>query len=97
MGSGIHKKTIRNIAKILDLLREGGPMHIRGISKALDLNPFIVSNIIDHYLDFFIDVRNIDQFGFRVKLISLKPGKEETSLEDVLKYVKLKRKIKGGN
>ncbi|MFH1473758.1 MAG: hypothetical protein ABIE55_02590 [Candidatus Aenigmatarchaeota archaeon] len=70
-------------------------MHIRGIAKALELNPFIVTNIIDHYLDFFIEVRNIDQFGFRVKLINLKPGKEETTLEDVLKYIKVKRKIKG--
>jgi hypothetical protein len=95
MGSGIHKKTVKNIAKILDLLRERGPMHIRGIAKALELNPFTVSNIIDHYLDFFIEVRSIDQFGFRVKLINLKPGKEETTLEDVLKYVKVKRKIKG--
>jgi len=94
MGSGIHKKTIKNIAKILELLRERGPMHIRGISKALDMNPFTVSNIIDRYLDFFIEVNNIDQFGFRVKLINLKPGKENTSLEDVLKYIKLKKKIR---
>ena len=95
MGSGIHKKTVKNIAEILELLRERGPMHIRGIAKALELNPFIVSNILDHYLDFFIEIRNIDQFGFRVKLINLKPGKEDTTLEDVLKYVKVKRKIKG--
>jgi hypothetical protein len=95
MGSGIHKKTVKNISRILDLLKERGEMHIRGISKALDLNPFIVSNIIDHYLDFFIEIRNIDQFGFRIKLIRLKSGKEETNIEDVLKYVKLKRKIKG--
>ena len=95
MGSGIHKKTIKNIAKILDLLRERSPMHIRGISKTLGLNPFTVSNILDHYLDFFIEIRNIDQFGFRVKLINLKPGKEETTIEDVLKYIKIKRKIKG--
>jgi len=94
MGSGIHKKTIKNISRILVLLRERGPMHIRGIAKALELNPFTVSNILDHYLDFFIEIRNIDQFGFRVKLIDLKPGKEETTLEDVLKYIKIKKRIK---
>ena len=95
MGQGIHKKTVKNIARMLVLLRERGPMHIRGIAKALNLNPFTVTNILDHYLDFFIEVRSIDQFGFRVKLINLKPGKEDTTLEDVLKYVKVKRKIKG--
>ena len=94
MGSGIHKKTIENIARILELLKQTSPIHIRGIAKALDLNPFTVSNIINHYLDFFVDIRGIDQFGFRVKLISLKPSKEDTSLEDVLKYIKIKKRIR---
>ena len=91
MGSGIHKKTVKNIAKILDLLRENGELHIRGISKALGLNPFIVSNIINNHLDFFVDSRIIDQFGIRLRLVSLKPGKEETTVEDVLKYIKVKK------
>jgi len=94
MGSGIHKKTIKNISRILDLLKERGEMHIRGISKALNLNPFTVSNIIDHYLDFFVEVRSINQFGFRLKLIRLKPGKEETTIEDILKYMEIKKRIK---
>jgi len=95
MGSGIHKKTINNIARILDLLRESGELHIRGISNALNLNPFIVSNIINNHLDFFVDARAIDQFGIRLKLVRLKPGKEGTTIEDVLKYIKVKRNIKG--
>ena len=94
MGSGIHKTTIKNIDNILKLLKEVGEIHIRGISKALDLNPFVVSNIIDKYLYYFVDIRSVDQFGFRIKLIKLKPGMENTGLEDVLKYVKLKKKIK---
>jgi len=94
MGSGIHKTTIRNIDNILKLLKEVGEIHIRGIYKALNLNPFIVSNIIKNYLDYFVEIRNIDQFGFRIKLIKLKPGMENTSLEDILKYIKLKKKIK---
>ena len=94
MGSGIHKKTIKNIANILDLLRENGELHIRGISKALDLNPFVVTNIINSHLDFFVDSRTINQFGIRLRLVSLKPGKEATTIEDVLKYIKVKKRIR---
>jgi hypothetical protein len=94
MGSGIHKTTIKNIDNILKLLKEVGEIHVRGISKTLNLNPFVVSNIIENYLDYFVEIRNIDQFGFRIKLIRLKSGMENTNLEDVLKYVKLKKKIK---
>lgn len=84
-----------NIAKILDLLKENGELHIRGISKALDLNPFIVSNIVNNYLDFFVNSRSIDQFGIRLRLIGLKPGKENTTVEDVLKYIQVKKRIRG--
>ena len=94
MGSGIHKTTIKNIAKILGLLKQNQAMHIRGISKALALNPFLVSNIINKYLDYFLDIKDIDQFGFRVKLVSLKEGMENTTVEDVLKYIEIRRKIK---
>jgi len=94
MGSGIHKTTIKNIDNILKLLKAVGEIHVRGISKNLNLNPFVVSNIIENYLDYFVEIRNIDQFGFRIKLIRLKPGMENTNLEDVLKYVKLKKKIR---
>lgn len=94
MGSGIHKTTIKNIDMILKLLKEVGEIHIRGISKALNMNPFVVSNIVDKYLHYFVDIRSIEQFGFRIKLIQLKAGMENTSLEDVIKYINLKRKIK---
>lgn len=95
MGQGIHKKTITNITKILELLRENGEMHIRGISKALDLNPFIVTNIVNNHIDFFVNSRTIDQFGIRLRLIGLKEGKEETTVEDVLRYVRVKSRIRG--
>lgn len=94
MGSGIHKTTIRNIARILDLLKKNETIHIRGISKALGLNPFVVSNIVNKYLEFFLDIKSIDQFGFRVKLLSLKQGKKNTTVEDVLKYVDVKRRVR---
>jgi hypothetical protein len=94
MGSGIHKTTIKNINDILNLLKEGGEIHVRGISKTLNLNPFVVSNIIDKYLSYYLEIKNIDQYGFKIKLLRLKPGMENTSVEDVLKYVKLKKKIR---
>ena len=94
MGSGIHKTTIKNIAKILEVLRKHDTIHLRGICKVLDLNPFIVSNIIDKYLDYFVDIRGIDQFGFRVKMISLKRDKLDTTVEDVINYIEIKRKIR---
>jgi len=94
MGSGIHKTTIKNIESILILLKEVGEIHIRGISKALNINPFIVSNIVDKYLSYFVDIEDIEQFGFRVKLIKFKPGKENTTLKDVLRYAKLRNKVK---
>ena len=95
MGSGIHKTTKINIARILELLKQNETMHIRGISRALELNPFIVSNIINKYLDYFLDIREIDQFGFRVKMISLKEDKKNTTLDDVLKYVQVRRRVRG--
>lgn len=94
MGSGIHKTTIKNIANILNLLRQNDTIHIRGICRALDLNPFVVSNIIDKYLDYFVDIRGVDQFGFRVKLISLKRDKKDTTVEDVVKYIEIKKRIR---
>jgi len=94
MGSGIHKTTVKNIYDVLNLLREVSEIHIRGISKSLNLNPFIVSNIIEKYLNYFVEKKEINQFGIRVTLIRFKPGRENTTVEEVLKYAKLKKKIK---
>jgi hypothetical protein len=91
----INSRTLQNIANILELLRTREQLHLRGISKALNINQGIVSRIVDNYLDFFVDIRSIDQFGFRAKLIRLKEGKEATTIEDILKYLKVKEQIKG--
>lgn len=93
----VHKKTLKHISDILDLLRVGGQMHLRGMAKALNLNPFLVSNIIDNYLEPFIDIKTINEFGFKAKLISLKAGKENTTLNEVLRYLKVKKQIKSNN
>lgn len=93
--SNIQENTEKNIVKILEFLKSlDTEIHLRGISKALNMNPFTVSYIIDNYLGIFIDVRNIDQYGFRAKLIKLKPGKENTSIRDVLNYINVKNQIR---
>ena len=94
MGSGIHKNTLKNINSILNLLREVGQIHIRGISKNLKLNPFVVSHIIEKYLNYFVETRDFEEFGFKAKLVRFKPGMENTTLEEVLKYYNLKKKIR---
>ena len=94
MGSGVHIKTKENIIKILSLLRSSGEMHIRGISRSLELNPATVSTIVDTYLSDFVDTRKIELYGFHAKLVSLKEGKEATSLNDVLKHHRIRKNIK---
>jgi len=95
MGSGVHIKTKENIIKILELLRNiQGDIHIRGIARHLNVNPATVSNIIDRYLGEFVDIRQIDMYGFRAKLIKLQEGKEEATLNDVLKHHRIRKAIK---
>ena len=81
--------------KILDLLRSlDGPIHLRGIVRRTKLNPFIVSYILDNYLNPFIETRTIEQFGFKAKLIQIKEGKENTTLADVMRYLEVRKQIK---
>jgi hypothetical protein len=94
MGSGMHKNTLKNIDAILNLLREVGQIHLRGISRNLSLNPFIVSHIIEKYLDYFVETRDIEEFGFKAKLVRFRTGMENSTVDDVLKYVNLKKKIR---
>ena len=94
MGSGIHAKTKMNIIKILNLLRENGEMHLRGISTVLEINSGTVFNIIETYLNDFVEVRYFEYAGFRAKLIKLKEGKEMTTLNGVLKHYRVRKVIK---
>ena len=83
------------IAAILNLLKTEGEMHIRGIAKRLNFkSPFTVTHILENYLDLFVDVREVELYGFKAKLARMKPGKESTSIGDVIKYIELKRRIK---
>jgi len=92
----ISEKTKIEIAKILELLRSVGQIHIRGIARALKIHPRTVDRIVQNYLDIFVDVKKIEQFGFKATLVSLKDGKENTQLNDILKYLELKKMIKLG-
>jgi hypothetical protein len=91
----ISQKTLKRIQQILDLLRNVDQLHIRGIARFINCHHVSVSRILDNYLDNVINVHEIDQFGIRAKLISLKPTHKETTLEDVLHYIETKRRIKG--
>lgn len=91
----LNEKTLRHIDDILDLLKTRGQIHLRGIARALNINQGLVSRIVERYLDFFIEVNSIEQFGFRAKLIRLKEGKENTTIIDVIRYLKVKEQIKG--
>lgn len=91
----IQPQTMRNIQEIINLLKQVGKIHIRGISRSLEFNPFTVSRIIEKYLDPFININYFDEFGFRFKIIELKPNKQNIDLTDVLSYYNIKKQIKG--
>jgi len=95
MGSNFHKSTIPKIAAILNLLKVNGEMHIRGIAKKIGAkSPFTVTHILENYLDFFVDIKEIELYGFKAKLVKLKLGKENTTIDEVIRYIELKRRIR---
>lgn len=90
----ISNKTKANIAKIINLLREQGQMHIRGISRSLDIHPMSVSRLIDTYLSPFLEINEINEFGLKAKIVKIREGKESITIEDILKYLDIKKKIR---
>lgn len=92
---GLSLKTYKRIEQILAVLRESREMHVRGLAKAIACHPFIVDKILRDYLDFFVERRGVNIFGFRAVLVRFKEGKETTTTEEVAKYIDMKRSIKG--
>ena len=92
---GTPEKTMERISLILAVLKEAKQIHMRGLAKVLDVNPLTVNKIIENYLKPFVDFEYIQQIGGRVKIIRLKPGRENLTIEEVLRYNELKKKIKG--
>jgi hypothetical protein len=90
----ISNKTKADIVKIINLLREHGQMHIRGISRITEIHPMSVSRLIDSYLSPFLEISEIKEFGLKAKIVKLREDKQNITLEDVLRYINIKRKIK---
>lgn len=94
MPKGLTDKTKENMAKILFIIKEAPGIHLRGIARTLNMNPFTVSTLIDRYLTPFFDIK-VDPYGSRIKVFYVKEGKENTKIEDVLRYYLAKKRIKG--
>lgn len=93
MSRGQPIKTLERVALLLQVLKEAGQIHVRGIARVLKVNPYTASKLVDNYLKPFVDVTYLDQFGIKAKIIRLKPGRENLTMEEVLRYIRLKRQI----
>ncbi len=93
MSRGVPTKTLERISLIVAVLKEAKQIHIRGLAKVLDVNPLTLSHIIENYLKPFLDFEYVQQIGSRIKLIRLKPGKEGLTIEEVMRYNRLKRRM----
>ncbi len=88
----IQKRTKISLIKILNALKTHGPLHIRGLSRVIDINPLTVSTLIKRYERFFdIDVREVIP-GFGTKIVSLK--NQNTTIEDIERDIELRKSIR---
>lgn len=98
--SGLTDKTKQYIALILEVLRRVRVLHIRGLAKYMSeatgrrVHPNTVLRIVNGHLRYFVDVERVEQIGSTIKAVRLKPGKENATLDDVLKYIDVQRKIR---
>ncbi len=90
----LSNKAKADIARIISMLREHGQMHIRGISRITGIHPMTVSRLIDGYLSPFLEINEINEFGLKAKIVKLREDKQNITLEDILKYINIKRRIK---
>ncbi len=92
----VQPQTKRNIYRILEVLKEAGDtgIHIRGIARALNLHPERVSTIIKTYMSYFVEIRTINQFGLRAKIIKLPEKNKNLTIDKILSLYSIKRSIK---
>ena len=100
----MEKTTLKKVKRVLDFIKENPGVHVRGIAKSLNYRPGTIDWILNHYLFYFIEVDSplekpelkgiADIFGLKIKTIKLKPGKENTTMEDVLRYVDVRKRMK---
>src|SRR3990170_3765258 len=94
MPQGLTKTTKENLAKILFVIKKAPGIHLRGICRALNnMNTYTVSTLIDRYLLDFVEVTD-RPYGARLKIYTIKSGKENATLEDVLRYYEVKKRIR---
>lgn len=94
MSRGRPIKTLERVASLLNILKEAKQIHIRGIARVLKINPFTASKLIENYFKPYVDVNYMDQFGIRAKILSLKPGRENLTMEEILRYNRLKKQLR---
>lgn len=90
----ISRTTLKRIQQIIDLLRNVDRLHVRGIARLIGCHHVTVLRILERYLDNVINIQEVDQFGIRAKIISLKPDKRDVTLKDVIHYIQVKHRIR---
>lgn len=89
----MRESTIKKIGKILFVLKETEDwIHLREISRRTGIHHQTISEILDKYLNQFILVQNLNDYGFRAKLVKIKNKK--VNLKGVLNYLKYMKKLK---
>jgi DNA-binding IclR family transcriptional regulator len=88
----MRQDTIKKIGKILIVLKETEDwLHLREISRRTGIHHQTVSEMLDKYLNQFILVQRLDDYGLKVKLVKIKDRKVD--LNGVLKYLKYMKKL----
>ncbi len=92
MPQGLTENTKKNLAKILYVIKGAPGVHLRGMARTLNMHPFTIATLVQRYLKYFVDIKE-DPYGSKLKAYSLKSGKENSTLEDVLRYYEVKKRI----
>lgn len=81
------------LTKIFEALRAHGSLHIRGLARITDIHPATVWSIVNRF-GYFFEIENVEVVpGFNAKIVRLK--NPNITIEDVKKYLEVKRQIKG--
>jgi len=94
-----YKGTKANIYKIFKVLKESHSsgeefLTVSEIGRRSMLHKWTVSRVLDLYMTPFVDVVSpeaLENVGLQVKLVKIK--RPEMTIEQVFKYLKLRRKI----
>lgn len=92
MRDKLRKDEVENVIKIVKCLEKGKEdlLWYRKIGKICKLHHKTVSRLIEKYLQPFVDItEGIEPFQ-KIKLVKLKP---QTSLNGILRYLKIKQKL----